>query len=246
MRSILVLPLLAAAGLAQAPVFEAASVKPNRSMGGRSSIHLSKGLVQMENVSLMVILNAYGIPDDRQYAVSGPGWLATESFDINARFPAETPGDQVRQMMQALLAERFHMEAHKETRQLPIYTLTVAKSGPKIHAADDGQGQTSGGPGRLEATRTSMAKLANLLARMLGTPVTDATGLAGVYDFKLEWAPDETLRNSLAPEPGGAASGGGPSLTTAVEEQLGLKLTGGKGPVEVVVIDRIERTPTGN
>ena len=101
MKSLAVLSLAAAlAAHAQAPAFEVASIKPNRSMAARNSIHLSKGLVQMENVSLKkVMLNAWGIPDDREYMVDGPGWLATEHFDIEARFPADAPLPQVRQMM---------------------------------------------------------------------------------------------------------------------------------------------------
>jgi uncharacterized protein (TIGR03435 family) len=228
---------------AQTPTFEVAAIKPNRTMEGPSSIRLSKGLVQMENVSLKkVMLNAWGIPDDRDYMIDGPAWLTTEHFDINARFAADTAVPQVRQMLQGLLAERFKLALHRETRQLPIYTLTVAKSGLKIQAVADGQSRTSGAPGRLEAARTTMQKLADLLARMAGTPVVDATGMKSVYDFVLEWSPDESLRT---PATDGSGNGG-PSIFTALEEQLGLKLTGSKGPVEVLVVDHVERVPTGN
>jgi uncharacterized protein (TIGR03435 family) len=230
----------------QTPAFEVASVKPTRSEGGASSIHVSKGLILMENVSLKkLILNAWGIPDDRDYTVDGPGWLATEHFDINARFPADAQISEVRQMAQGMLAERFKLALHREVRQLPTYSLTVAKNGPKIHAVENRQGRTSSGPGRLEATGITIQKLADLLARMAGAPVTNATGLPGVYDFVLEWSPDESLR--MAPAEGsGAGANSGPSIFTALEEQLGLKLTGGKGPVEILVVDHMERVPTGN
>jgi len=248
MKRLILLSVAAAlAGRAQTPTFEVASVKPNRSMGGRSSIHLSNGLVQMENVSLKkIMLNAWGIPDDREYMIDGPGWLATEHFDIEARFPANTPAPQVRQMAQNLMAERFKLALHRETRQLPIYTLTVAKNGPRVQPVDIAQGRTSTDAGRLEAKGITIQKLTDLLARMAGTPVVDATGLKGAFDFVLEWAPDETLRLPAAPGDGGAGGSGGPSIFTALEEQLGLKLTGGKGPVEVLVVDHVEKVPTQN
>jgi len=225
--------------------FEVASIKPNRSLVTGSAIRLSKGRVSMENVSLKkVLLNAYGIPDDRDYTVEGPPWLATERFDIDAAFPAETSVSQVRQMMQTLLSERFQLSLHRETRQLPLYSLVVAKSGPKIHAVEDGQARTSGGPGRLEATRITMQKLADLLGRIMGLPVIDATNLSGVFDFTLEWSPNETQATPQdGAEPGGTVES---SIFTALQEQLGLKLVGGKGPVEVLVVDRIEKAPTAN
>jgi uncharacterized protein (TIGR03435 family) len=246
-RLVLLFLAVAMAASAQAPVFEVASVKPNRSMAPGSSIRLSKGLVQMENVSLKkVMLNAWGIPDDREYTIDGPAWLTTDHFNIEARFPADTQVPQVRLMLQSLLAERFRLTLHHETRPLPIYTLTVARNGPKLHAAEPGQGRTSGDAGRLDAKAISIKKLADLLARMAGTPVVDATGLGGVYDFVLEWSPDESFRMPGAPAEGAGAASGAPSLSTALEEQLGLKLTGGKGPVEVLVVDRVERIPTAN
>src|SRR5579872_1699112 len=114
----------------QTPAFDVASIKPNPSVGGGSSIRGSVGLITMENVPLKkVTLWAYGIADDRDYALVGPDWLGTERFNIQARFPADTPPQTVRQMTQNLLAERFKMELHKETRRLPIFALVVAKNG---------------------------------------------------------------------------------------------------------------------
>src|SRR3954466_6536078 len=95
---------------AQTPAFEVASVKPNKSGGGGSSIRFSKGQISMENVSLKKLtLWAYGIPDDREYALAGPDWLTTERFDVLAKFPADTDGATARLMTQALLADRFHL-----------------------------------------------------------------------------------------------------------------------------------------
>src|SRR5579863_5319784 len=118
---------------AQTPEFDAASVKLNRSLGGRSSIQPSKGRITMENVSLRKLtLWAYGIPDDRQYALVGPEWLSTEAFDVQATFAADTTAPQLRQMVQHMLAARFHLALHPESREMTVAALTLAKSGLKI------------------------------------------------------------------------------------------------------------------
>jgi len=191
----------------------------------------------MQDVSLKkIILNAYGIPDDREYALAGPDWLTIEHFDIDATYAPNTSVEQMRQMLQAMLADRFKLALHRETRQLPIYALVVAKGGPRIHAVEDGPPKTSGKPGQFEATRITMRHLADLLARQEGLPVLDQTGLQGVFSFTLEWAPEETTGNASS----------GPSLFAALQDQLGLKLEGRKGPAEVLVVDHIERTPREN
>jgi len=229
---------------AQTPSFEVASIKANKSGGGGSSIRGSAGRITMENVPIKkVTLWAYGIPDDREYALAGPDWLTNERFDIQATFPAETPPQQVRQMTQALLAERFKLALNRETRQMPVYVLVVAKGGPKIHPVEDGQGRTSGGRGTLEATKITMQKLADLLARMTGQQVVNETALQGVFDFTLKWSPDETQK--ITPDDVPSASSG-PSLFSALQEQLGLKLDGRKAPVEILVVDHIEKAPTEN
>ncbi len=231
---------------AQTPAFEVASIKPNKSGGGGSSIRFTRGQISMENVTLKKLtLWSYGIPDDRDYALSGPDWLNTERFDILAKFPGDTPPEQVRGMAQALLADRFKLVLHREMRQLPAYSLVVAKNGPKIHAVEEGPANTDGRPGHLQATRITMRKLADLFARLAGQPVIDATGLPGVFTFTLDWIPDETQRLSLPDESASPNSSGG-SLFTAVQEQLGLRLEGKKAPSEVLVVDRMERIPTEN
>lgn len=227
--------LCSAMAFAQTPGFEVASIKPNNSAGGISAIRLTTGRVAMENVSLKkMTLWAYGIPDDREYALAGPDLLTSEHFDLQASFPADSTPEQVRSMTQKLLAERFKLALHKETRQLPVYALVVAKNGPKIHAVEDGSGKTSGRPGHFEAAKVTMQHFADLIGRFLGQQVVNDTGLAGVYDFTLEWAPDELK------------TGDGASLFTALQEQLGLKLEGRKASVEVLVVDRVEKAPTAN
>jgi uncharacterized protein (TIGR03435 family) len=235
--SVAMAPLLAQQA---SPAFDVASIKTNRSGAAGSSMRFSTGRVTMENVPLKkVILTAYGIPDDRQYAAEGPDWLVTDHFDIQATFPPDTEAQVVRQMLQGLLAERFRLTLHRESRQLPMFALVVAKDGPRIHPVADGQPQTRGDAGRLEATKITMQKLADLLARMTEHEVVDRTGLSGVFDFTLEWSPLDTP----AIEPsvnGGAGATDGPSLVTALQEQLGLKLESTKGPVDVLVIDRVQ------
>jgi len=194
MKTLLFFPL-ALTLTAQTLTFDVASIKPNRSDNTRSSMRGSEGRITMENVSLRkAILAAYGIPDDREYMLAGPDWLGSERFDIQATFPPATGQEQMRQMMQTLLRDRFKLALHRETKQLPMYALVVAKGGPKIHAVEDGQGRTSSRVGQLEASKITMQKLADLLARMTGQPVIDSTGLTGAFDFKLEWSPDETQK----------------------------------------------------
>jgi len=150
---------------------------------------------------------------------------------------------QVRQMIQTLLAERFKLTLHRDTRQLPTYALVVAKNGPKIRSGEDGQPQTSAKPGRLEATKITTEKLAEMLARITGQQVADATDLKGVYDFTLAWSP---LDGPKMTDFEGSAAGGadGPSIVSALQDQLGLKLEGRKKPVEILVVDHVDKRPT--
>ena len=242
MKSLCSLLVLAGCAFAQTPSFDAASIKLNNSGPGPSSMRVTPGHVSMQNVSLRkILLNAYSIPDDREYAVIGPDWLANEHLDMEAAFPADTQIPQLRLMLQTFLTDRFKLTAHKETRQLPNYTLVVAKGGAKITPAEAGQGQTSGANGKFTATKISMGHFADLLARQTGFPVTDQTGLAGVYTFTLQWDPAAGL--NVGPSDTAPA---GPSIFTAIEEQLGLHLASGKASAEVVVIDQIEKMPTAN
>jgi uncharacterized protein (TIGR03435 family) len=245
MKKLLLLLTIALQVSAQTTAFEVASIKPNRSGQGLSSIRSSTGRIVMENVPLKkVVLMAYGIPEDKDYALVGPDWLTTERFDIQATFPADTSPQQVRQMAQKLLADRFKLMLHRESRERPILALIVTRTGAKIHAVEDGQERTSGAPGRFEATKIAMPQFADMLARFTGQTVVDATGLKGVFDFILEWSPDDAQRTP--PEDGVAGGASGPSIFSALEEQLGLKLERRKGPVAILVVDHIEKAPTSN
>ncbi len=222
----------------------------------------------------MLMQQAYEV---KEFQISGgPSWISTAAFDINAK--AENPEvnrEQLKLMLQSLLAERFQLKFHRETRDLPIYALVVGKNGHKLHfsdvqpdrdgappkapnAGDGGTHVTGGKPvgammsmgrGQLDAQMAPMSALVNMLAQQLGRPVIDKTDLKGSYDFKLEWTPDESALRHIgggggadAPPP---ADSSGPSIFTAVQEQLGLRLESQRGPVEILVIDSVEK-PSGN
>ena len=149
-------------------------------------------------------------------------------------------------MTQALLAERFKLAVHRETRELPICALVAAKGGPKFHLteAPDSMGQNRfamPARGHLTGTQVSAEMLANVLSGVLNRTVQDQTGLKGVFDFNLEWEPDLT---SGGPERAAAFLRAGSSLFAAIQEQLGWKLEGRKGTVDVLVIDHMESVPT--
>ena len=225
-----------------------------------------------------LIQNAYGVLN---YQISGgPDWLSSERYVIDAKMDAATADalqklsreDRVlarQQMLQALLADRLKLTIHRETRELPVYFLVVAKNGHKVQQSKPGdtyssgikgRGGVPGGPGmltssssRLSSTMTAqgmpISSLTPFLAGPLGRPVLDKTGLTGNFDFTLKFAVDRAQAapgdspNGLPPSP--SADSDIPFLFEAIQQQLGLKLESGKGPVEVIVIDHIER-PSGN
>lgn len=229
------------------PEFEVASVKPNKS--GNNSISISRqpgGRVTVTNAPLrMLITFAY---DLREHQLSGgPGWLSSDRYDIVAKADNPNPTDaEMKLLFQTLLADRFQLKTHRETKELPVYAVTVAKNGPKLSKADPGgKGtQMSMGRGQLKAKKASIEQLAKLLGNQLGRTVLDKTGLAGDFDFELTWTPD--MPGPQGPKEGGVdgpppADPAGPSIFTAIQEQLGLKLESQKGPVEILVIDSVER-----
>jgi uncharacterized protein (TIGR03435 family) len=214
------------------PSFEVATIKPNHSESGNSSTSGSRGQLTMENQSLKRLIERAW--DVRDFSFSGPGWLDTVRFDLVAKPPAGTAPDQFLPMLQTLLTERFKLAIHREKRTVTGYALVVAKGGPKFVVVDGATpGGTSTGRGRLEAKSSSVPVFADMLARQLDQPVQDMTNLAGLYNLKLEWTPDE-------------ASPEGPTLFTALQEQLGLKLQPQKIMIDVLVVDSAERIPTEN
>jgi uncharacterized protein (TIGR03435 family) len=221
---------------APVPQFEVASVKPSLAESGNSGMTTRRGLLRGNNVTLQrCIMGAYGIGPHQ--IVGGPPWLDSDRFEIDARADRTVNDDATLMLMlRDLLAERFQLAVHRETKTLTAYILEVAKNGPKLEKAEaDGDSSTNSSHGRLDARHTDMDLFAKVLARNVELPVVNQTRLEGPFNFKLEWTPDgdKPSRDS------------GPSIFTALQEQLGLRLRTGKAPVEVVVIGRAEK-PAAN
>lgn len=252
--SLIVLSSYAVLGQTAEPAFEVASIKPAAPAASGSSTNTSQGMLRMTNVTLKRCIQlAYRI---QEYQVSGgPNWLETARFDIVAKtggsdekLPKAARQERMEAMLRTLLADRFQLEIHRETKVLPAYTLTVGKNGHKLKEAEPGEGSsTSTGRGRLTAKRVSMADLAIRLSSLMDRPVVDMTGVKGTFDLSMEWAPDDAQPTA---RPGGndevwIEKSSGPSIFTAIQEQLGLRLEAQKAPVEKIVIDRAER-PSDN
>jgi uncharacterized protein (TIGR03435 family) len=189
------------------------------------------------NIPLTALLEvAYDIPDTRMLNV--PLWAQTDKFDLEARsdIAAEPGKEEKRQMLRALLAERFKVTAHTEEREMPVLALRIAKGGSKLRPTDTAEVGLSGGQGRISITggNDALAVLVYELSWRLDRPVIDQTGLKGRYAFTLNWSED-----------GASPTSGAPSVFTAIQEQLGLKLEATKGPVTFLVIDHAER-PSAN
>jgi uncharacterized protein (TIGR03435 family) len=221
--------------------FEVSSIKPvEPTVDGRYMVRMcvNAGELNYSAASLKAILQqAYEV---RDFQIAGPEWMASTRFDVRAKLPAGEPASKVPEMLRSLLAERFKLSSHLETRDLPMYALVVGKSGLKMKESTVDPNAPNGftinkGSGHLEGHQMNVASLANRLAALLGRQVVDQTGLPGSYDFDLQYAPDD------------AGSGADhPPLIDAVQSELGLKLEARKGPVRVIVIDHIEKTPTEN
>jgi uncharacterized protein (TIGR03435 family) len=259
------------------PAFEVASVKPNKSGDNRVMLGFQPGgRVTASNVTLrMLIRQAWRIQDFQ--IVGGPGWIGSDRFDIVAKAegnPAPTPPTgppgPIEMMMRSLLEERFMLAVHNETREMPIYALTLARSdgrlGPQLKKSEVDCAALMGargrggppqapfpvterpmcgiriGPGTMAAGAVSLTQLGMTISNFVQRTVVDKTGLAGTFDIDLTWTPDQLPQG---PPPPGAPplppiDPNGPSIFTALQEQLGLKLESQRGSVEVLVIDRVE------
>jgi uncharacterized protein (TIGR03435 family) len=231
-----IVSLLFAATAAAQPSFEVASIKPNISDDRNSSSRISATSLVMRNWSLReIVLKAYDLKD---YALNAPDWLASPRFDINASAAGTMTEAEMHQMLQSLLAERFQLKSHRESRLTPAYVLLPAKGGFKL-TPGNGDGSNinwSSGPGNPKATCTqiSMVRLAGFLSGQVDRPVVDQSGIPDAYDFALEWSREQN------------AGDAGPSISTALKEQLGLRLESRKLPISILVVDSIIKTPTEN
>jgi uncharacterized protein (TIGR03435 family) len=264
--------LLSAGAIAQTDhrlEFEVASIKPaapdQRGMFIRPT---PGGRVNITNMTLKeLIVLAFNV---QPYEISGgPPWLDSARYDITAKAENSFKEGELRRMLQSLLADRFQLAIHRETRELPVYALTLArkdgKLGPGLTELKEGtctppdpsKPLPPPGPGvpapcggfmmqvrALKASGVLIDQITVPLSRFLGRRVIDKTGMKGKYDIALEWTPDEIQVTQMilppdAPKP--SVDTASPSIFTAVQEQLGLKLESQKGPVETVVIDRAEK-----
>jgi bla regulator protein blaR1 len=262
-RSATLALLMICPGFAQL-TFEVASIKPaNPDTPGSMIQFMPGGGLKMMNVPLRAMITfAY---DVRDFQISGgPGWVGTERFDVMARpdraavdgpedlskmtdQQRRTIRDQIAERLRALLADRFQLAVHQESKDQPIYALVVSKDGAKLQEAK-APGARQGmsmNRGRLQGMAAPMEMLGQTLSNVTGRPVIDKTGLTAKYDFVLEWTPEAGADaraqgfgdgiNEPAPAPGG------PTIFTALQEQLGLRLESQKGPVPTIVIDRAEK-----
>jgi uncharacterized protein (TIGR03435 family) len=250
------------------PTFDVVSVKLNKSGDGRMRTMFKPDGYSATNVSLKLLIQmAYGI---RQDLISGgPDWVESEGYDFDAKVAGAdleewkklTP-KQRGSMLQSVLQDRFKLKVHTETKQLPVFELVVAKGGPKLKEATPGDTYANGikgpdgvsrggmmrmGRGQVTGQALPMTSVVNMLAQQLHRTVIDKTGLTGKYDLELNWTPEEGEGMGPPPPAGGpqhadpSSDSSGPSIFTAVQEQLGLKLQSAKGPVETLVIDNVEK-----
>jgi uncharacterized protein (TIGR03435 family) len=262
--------------------FEVASVRPSKPAPMRAGPMMQEsGRVFTLNLTARTLIReAYSLEENQ--VLGGPSWIDADGFDVEARVAPNTSGADVRLMLRALLAERFALSTHAETRQLPIYVLTETRDGktrPQIRPSgaecaplDSFRGVPGGppappppppppalsgiyvgaqgdalrcptmfAPGTIAARTITMDRFARTLGQVLSRPVVNRTGLSGAYDIDLLFTPDL----DFGPRGGAPPPSNAPTLFTALREQLGLRLDADRGPVDVLVIDRIER-PTPN
>jgi len=268
------------------PEFEVASIKPSAPLAAnqaRAGLRIDGAQVSCTAFSLNDLLGiAYRV---RNYQISGPEWMASERFDINAKLPAASAAKELPEMFQALLEERFQMKMHREKRDLPVYGLVVGKGGLQMQQAPPDAatgapnatggvnvavaGQSGGatvnygngayfrlGSNQLVGHKLPPALMADVLARFADRPVIDMTELKGNYDFTLEFTPEDframMIRSAVAagvtlpPQALQLAEAASLDSLFSAVEKLGLKLEARKAPMEVLVIDHAEKTPTDN
>lgn len=215
--------------------FEVASIKPASSeevQAGTSGISTGHGRAVGVNVTLKrCIIGAYHVGPGQ--VIGGPSWIDSDRFHIEAKAATPTDDDnELDAMIRSLLAERFHLQLHKETRTMQALVLEVGKNGPKLEKSAGGEAVTDGRHGGMVLKNSTMDAFAERLARVTSMPVLNQTGLEGLYNLKLLWTPDGDHPESAdAP----------PDLPTAIREQLGMRLQAKKAPVEVLVVDNAEK-----
>jgi len=230
------------------PTFEVATIKRSQPDEQRAVMVVGTRLATRATSLVDLMMFAYGVHSLQ--IVDGPEWIGAEKFDVVVQpsLPGRPSTAQMRSIVQKLLADRFKLAFHHAQRELPVYRVITAKGGPKLTPAtkEERENNTAAlgiGSGGMTVINASMSEFASLMQRYvrLDRPIVDHTGIAGKYDFKLSWTPDFSQFDGNPP-PGPAKSDeNAPSLYTAIQEQLGLKLEAAREPADVLVIDRVER-----
>jgi uncharacterized protein (TIGR03435 family) len=223
--------------------FDVVSIKPTPPTVRSIAIETTPGRFLAKGATLSFLLQySYGVQEFE--IMDGPSWIQSDRFEIEGKFEGEDTPARMTAMLRDVLADRFKLKFHRETKQLPVYELIVGKNGPKL--SDAGPATKGKEPrfapaaGRLVGSNQTMPALAGVLTRGLRRRVLDRTGLKGHYDFVLQWTPDENQTPPIRPSPT-PPDPNGPSIFTAIQEQLGLQLKSARGPVEVLVIDYAEK-----
>ena len=240
------------------PAFEVATIKPGDPSSHGVQLALGPGgrFVAKNATARMLIAFAYDIRDHQ--VTGGPAWIDTDPYDIVAKPESgeKMDPDKVKLMVQSLLSDRFKLKFHYESKEMGVYALVPVKGGPQLKESampPSGRNGPRGpmmrmGRGEMNGQGVPVEFLAKTLSRQLGRTILDETGLKGSYDFTLHWTPEEGEMMGPKPagtEPGPPPDASGPTIYTALQEQLGLKLESRRGPVEMYVIDNVAR-PTEN
>jgi uncharacterized protein (TIGR03435 family) len=243
----LAMTLAAAAQPANSPAFDVASIRVGQP--GRETIEAVPGSITMRNVRLNAVIRwAYHVMD---YQISGPAWLNDVWLDISAKAESPVKDADLRVMMQTLLADRFKLTLHRQIKEIPALILTVGKSGHKLTPVEtaDVDDASSFKTGKLSLTGqgATVHQLIEFLSREIRNPIIDQTGLAGRYNYALDINSYVTEEMMKSAGPNGGPPPDAPSIIAqAMQAQLGLRLDSKKAPVEMLIIDRVERAPTGN
>jgi len=233
-------------GAVQAPAFDVSTVKPSQSSRGASLWPTPDGYIANGITLRQLVQVAYRF-FNKQFVIGGPAWVDTDKFDFEAKFDAShitstkpLTDRQRTELLQPVLAERFQLKLHKDKKAFPVYNLLPAKGGLKVRASLKPAGTECtimGGQGVDVVVSCTMEEFAEHMWYPTGRTVIDKTGLTDRYDFELHWTPDDTPPNS--------PNADSPSIFTAVQEQLGLRLEPGTAPLDVLIVDSAEE-PTPN